>query len=192
MDQNWLLSTKQRYDELHYETSDELSSSSSQVGVELDFFFFIFLLVFVWTLGFNSVCQNNVPEAQNGAILDSFFTADPRKTRLKIGTETHGWAYEIFICGFSRKPKAPGVSSSSRLLENMLQVPENCGEAAENERAPMDGRLIALLKLAADQSLCSRNIFKSQKSHICMLWEAISMTKQYTTASFQHGKSRSQ
>ena len=50
-------------------------------------------------------------------------------------TRTNVSAYDIFICGFQRKTKAPGVSSGSLRLENMLQAPEHCGEAAENERA---------------------------------------------------------
>ena len=40
----------------------------------------------------------------------------------------------FFLCGFQRKPKAPELSEVSRLLENMLYVGENGGEAAEIER----------------------------------------------------------
>ena len=50
-------------------------------------------------------------------------------------TSTNVSAYDIFICGFQGKPKTPGVSSVSLRLEITLQVPENCGEAAKNERA---------------------------------------------------------
>ena len=50
-------------------------------------------------------------------------------------TSTNASAYDIFICGFQREPKAPGVRSGSLTPEKMLQDPENCGKAAENERA---------------------------------------------------------